>query len=211
MRAKRCLRTWLGLLLGLTVTVLGSLTPSALARTTGPAPPGPPRSPAPPTAADPTVPAVARSWPVGLRPLIVRGWDPPATAYGRGHRGVDLAAAPGTPVRAVAAGRVSFAGRVAGRGVVSVELTGTGTPPLRTTYGPVRASVEKGAEVAAGEVLGTVESGGSHCPTSCLHWGLLRGKTYLDPLSLLPPWLLRRGPSRLLPVTGVPLQPSAPS
>ncbi|MFD4524227.1 M23 family metallopeptidase [Streptomyces sp. NPDC058470] len=213
MRAKRCLRTWLGVLLGLTVTVLGSLAPSALARTTGPASPVPPgspgspgssgaRSPGPPAAADPTVPAVARAWPLGVRPTVVRGWDPPATAYGRGHRGVDLAAAPGTPVRAVAAGRVSFAGRVAGRGVVSVELTGTGTPPLRTTYGPVRASVDKGAEVAAGEILGTVEPGSSHCPTSCLHWGLLRGRTYLDPLSLLPPWLLSRGPSRLLPLTG---------
>ncbi|MFC9844570.1 M23 family metallopeptidase [Streptomyces sp. NPDC060223] len=211
MRAKRCLRTWLGLLLGLTVTVLGSLTPSALARTTGPAPPSPPSSPGTPAAADPTVPAVARAWPLGVRPSVVRGWEPPATTYGRGHRGVDLAAAPGTPVRAVAPGRVSFAGRVAGRGVVSVELTGTGTPPLRTTYGPVRASVEKGAEVAAGEILGTVEPGSTHCPTSCLHWGLLRGKTYLDPLSLLPSWLLRRGPSRLLPVTGVPLQPPAPS
>ncbi|MEV7340102.1 M23 family metallopeptidase [Streptomyces sp. NPDC093544] len=206
MRAKRCLRTWLGLLLGLTVTVLGSLTPSALARTTGLAPPGPPRSPGPPAAADPTVPTVARAWPLGVRPSVVRGWDPPATTYGRGHRGVDLAAAPGTPVRAVAPGRVSFAGRVAGRGVVSVELTGTGTPPLRTTYGPVRASVEKGAEVATGEVLGTVdtvEPGSPHCPTSCLHWGLLRGKTYLNPLSLLPPWLLSGGPSRLLPVTGL--------
>ncbi|MGW3409915.1 murein hydrolase activator EnvC family protein [Streptomyces sp. NPDC000888] len=205
MRAKRCLRTWLGLLLGLTVTVLGSLTPSALARTTGPAPPGPtgPREPSGPPGADPAVPAVARAWPVGVRPLVLRGWEPPATTYGRGHRGVDLTAAPGTPVRAVAPGRVSFAGRVAGRGVVSVELTATGTPPLRTTYGPVRATVEKGAEVAAGEVLGTVEPGNPHCPTSCLHWGLLRGKTYLDPLSLLPPWLLSRGPSRLLPVAGV--------
>ncbi|WUI46238.1 M23 family metallopeptidase [Streptomyces sp. NBC_00414] len=152
----------------------------------------------------PPVPAVGRAWPVGSRPPVVRGWEPPATAYGRGHRGVDLTAAPGTPVRAVAPGRVSFAGRVAGRGVVSVELTGTGSPPLRTTYGPVRATVKKGAEVAAGEVVGVLELPTSHCPTACLHWGLLRGDAYLDPLSLLPPWLLTRGPSRLLPVTGVP-------
>src|SRR5690606_5087481 len=94
-----------------------------------------------PGRADGTVPAVARTWPVGTRPPVLRGWEPPATAYGRGHRGVDLAAAPGAPVRAVAAGRVSFAGRVAGRGVVSVELAGTGDPPLRTTYEPVGASV----------------------------------------------------------------------
>ncbi|MFV0133394.1 murein hydrolase activator EnvC family protein [Streptomyces sp. HMX87] len=153
----------------------------------------------------PAVPAVGRAWPVGTRPAVLRGWDPPATRYGRGHRGVDLAAPPGTPVRAVAAGRVSFAGRVAGRGVVSVELSGTGDPPLRTTYGPVRASVAKGDEVAAGEVVGSVEATGTHCPTAgCLHWGLLSGDAYLNPLSLLPPWLLNGGPSRLLPVLEVP-------
>ncbi|MER5937376.1 M23 family metallopeptidase [Streptomyces sp. NPDC001928] len=154
---------------------------------------------------DPPVPRVARSWPVGVHPPILRGWEPPATTYGRGHRGVDLAAPTGTPVRAVAAGRVSFAGRVAGKGVVSVELTGTGDPPLRTTYEPVRASVEEGDEVEAGAVVGTVETTGSHCGGTCVHWGLRRGEAYLDPLSLLPPWLLHRGPSRLLPVLGVPL------
>ncbi|MEU5222692.1 M23 family metallopeptidase, partial [Streptomyces toyocaensis] len=115
------------------------------------------------------------------------------------------AAAPGAPVRAVAAGRVSFAGRVAGRGVVSMELAGTGDPPLRTTHEPVRASVAEGDEVAAGEVIGTVEGAGFHCTGPCVHWGLLRAGTYLDPLGLLPPWLLRRGPSRLLPVLGVPV------
>jgi murein DD-endopeptidase MepM/ murein hydrolase activator NlpD len=203
MRAKRCVRTWLGLLLGLTVTVLGALTPSALARPNGPAPPRP-SEPAEPGGTDAQVSPVARAWPVGVRPLVVRGWEPPATAYSRGHRGVDLAAAVDTPVRAVAPGRVSFAGRVGGRGVISVELSGTGTPPLRTTYGPVRATVHQGDEVMAGEVLGMVEPGASHCPASCLHWGLRRGRTYLDPLSLLPPWLLHAGPSRLLPVLARP-------
>ncbi|NEB14547.1 M23 family metallopeptidase, partial [Streptomyces coelicoflavus] len=106
--------------------------------------------------------------------------------------------------RAVAAGRVSFAGPVAGRGVVSLELAGTGDPPLRTTYAPVEAAVEEGDQVAAGEVLGTVQPTGSHC-TGCLHWGLLRGDVYLNPLSLLPPWLLDAGPSRLLPLLGVPV------
>ncbi|CAL9597154.1 hypothetical protein SUDANB176_05356 [Streptomyces sp. enrichment culture] len=158
-----------------------------------------------PADGDGGTPAVARAWPVGVRPRVLRGWEPPATVYGRGHRGVDLAAAPGTPVRAVAAGRVSFAGRVAGRGVVSVELADTGDPPLRTTHEPVRASVDEGDEVAAGEVIGTVEPTGSHCTAPCVHWGLLRGDVYLDPLTLLPPWLLRGGPPRLLPVLGVPV------
>ncbi|MER5452334.1 M23 family metallopeptidase [Streptomyces sp. NPDC002764] len=155
-----------------------------------------------PAASSPGAPAIGRAWPVGAHPVVLRGWEAPATVYGPGHRGVDLAAPAGTPVRAVAAGRVSFAGRVAGRGVVSVELTGTA---LRTTYEPVRASVRKGDEVAAGEVVGVVERTGAHCAVACVHWGLLSGRTYLDPLSLLPPWLLRGGPSRLLPVLGVPL------
>ncbi|WP_328978500.1 M23 family metallopeptidase [Streptomyces canus] len=195
MRAKRYGRcgTWL---------VLGFLLLTAPTPTPRPPFLTPAATELTPTATDTSVPAIGRAWPVGARPTVLRGWEPPATVYGRGHRGVDLAAPPGSPVRAVAAGRVSFAGRVAGRGVISVELTGT---DLRTTYEPVTASVEQGAEVAAGEVVGTVEPTGSHCATACVHWGLRRGEAYLDPLSLLPPWLLRRGPSRLLPVLGIPL------
>ncbi|RSR97962.1 M23 family metallopeptidase, partial [Streptomyces sp. WAC00469] len=156
---------------------------------------------------DASVPALGRVWPVGVRPPVLRGWDPPATTYGRGHRGVDLGAPPGAVVRAVAAGRVSFAGRVAGRGVVSVELAGTGTPALRTTYEPVRASVREGETVTAGQVVGTLETAAtrSHCGSGCLHWGLLRERTYLNPLLLLPPRLRDGGPPRLLPVVGVPV------
>ncbi|MGQ5639334.1 MULTISPECIES: murein hydrolase activator EnvC family protein [unclassified Streptomyces] len=169
------------------------------ADTPPPAPAPPPQAPSAPQA--PVAP-VARAWPVGVHPLVLRGWEPPATPYGPGHRGVDLSAPAGSPVRAVAPGRVSFAGRVAGRGVVSVDLTGT---DLRTTYEPVTASVPEGDEVRAGQTVGTVQPAGSHCPTACVHWGLLRRRTYLDPLSLLPPWLLHRGPPRLLPVLGVPM------
>ncbi|MEV0482685.1 M23 family metallopeptidase [Streptomyces sp. NPDC050508] len=189
-RDDRTARTGLALLLALLLTLL---TCTARANDSPPPAPGIPV---------PSVPAIARTWPVGSHPLVLRGWEPPATLYARGHRGVDLATPPGAQVRAVAAGRVSFAGRVAGRGVVAVELTGT---DLRTTYEPVAASVKKGDEVKPGEVVGTVEITGSHCSTSCVHWGLLRGEMYLDPLELLPPWLLNRGPSRLLPVLGAPL------
>lgn len=164
--------------------------------------------------------AVALVWPVGVRPSVVRGWEPPTSPYGAGHRGVDLATAPGAPVRAVARGRVVFTGRVAGRGVVSVELSGTGDPPLRTTYEPVSPTAKKGDQVAPGHVVGVVQDAsdatGTHCAGDCLHWGLLRGGTYLDPLSVMPPWLLRRAPSRLLPVAGVPVprtgtgEPAAP-
>ncbi|MEN3585843.1 M23 family metallopeptidase [Streptomyces sp. ZYX-F-203] len=161
---------------------------------------------------DASVPALGVRRPVDTSPpVILRGWEPPATPYAAGHRGVDLAAPPGTPVRAVAAGRVSFAGRVGGRGAVSVELAGSGNPPLRTTYLPVRPSVANGRTVAAGDVVGTIEPDTSrpavrHCPRSCLHWGLRRGDAYLDPLLLMPPGFPGTGPSRLLPIP----EPGAP-
>ncbi|MFF9866803.1 murein hydrolase activator EnvC family protein [Streptomyces sp. NPDC013953] len=157
------------------------------------------------------------TWPVGPpRPVVVRGWEPPASPYGPGHRGVDLAAGAGTPVRAAAAGRVSFAGPVAGRGVVTVTHPGPG-PGLRTSYEPLRPVVTVGTQVAAGQVVGHLTAELPHCPPTCLHWSLRRGTVYLNPLSLLPPHLLGRRPSRLLPVWGVdgavalPLGPAAGS
>ncbi|MBB1257238.1 M23 family metallopeptidase [Streptomyces alkaliterrae] len=140
-------------------------------------------------------------WPLA-EPLVIRGFDPPAQPWSAGHRGVDLAGAVGQPVRAVAAGRVHFAGPVAGRPVVSVALAGTGRPPLRVTYEPVDAVVTTGQEVAAGQILGTLRSGPSHCGEAgagerpCLHWGLRRGERYLDPL-----WLVRPHHPVLLPLS----------
>ncbi|MHA4818994.1 murein hydrolase activator EnvC family protein [Streptomyces aculeolatus] len=161
------------------------------------------------TAAESPVPGVGDAvWPVDGgprgRPVVERGFEPPASPYGPGHRGVDLRAGAGRPVLAAAGGRVSFAGRVAGRGVLAIEHPGTGRPPLRTTYEPVVPAVRKGERVEAGQVVGRLQGGGHHCATACLHWGLRRGATYLDPLSLLPPRLLTAGHARLLPVFGVP-------
>lgn len=153
-----------------------------------------------------------RVWPVAgqggtanARPEVRRGWEPPPSPWASGHRGVDLAAEQGRRVRSVGNGRVSFAGEVAGRGVLSIELSGTGDPPVRTTYEPVRPSVRKGDKVRVGQVVGTVADGPFHCHDGCLHWGARREERYLDPLSLLPPGLLRGGPSRLLPFYGTPV------
>lgn len=143
-----------------------------------------------PAAAE-TAPSGEARWPLSPRPAVVERFDAPAVPWGAGHRGVDLAGSLGQPVRSALPGRVSFAGRIAGRGVVVVSHGGT-----RTTYEPVGAVVRLGQEVAAGQVIGTLEVVGSHCfPAACLHWGLLRGETYLDPLTLVG-----RGPVRLLPL-----------
>jgi murein DD-endopeptidase MepM/ murein hydrolase activator NlpD len=134
-----------------------------------------------PALAEAVLPAT-RSWPLAGPVRVLREFDPPAVRWGRGHRGVDLAAAVGQPVLAAAAGTISFAGRVAGRGVVVVRHG-----LLRTTYEPVRAAVVAGERVAAGTVIGMLTSG-SHCGArSCLHWGLIEGaQRYRDPLLLAP-------------------------
>lgn len=115
-------------------------------------------------------------WPLAGAPRVVRAFDAPAHRYAAGHRGVDLAGRVGTPVLAALAGRVAFAGVVAGRGVVSVDTGG-----LRTTYEPVAAQVRSGDAVAAGAPLGVLTEG-THCGEPCLHWGLRVGEDYLDPL-----------------------------
>ena len=138
--------------------------------------------------ADTPDPAV---WPLDPQPTVVRGFGPPATPWGSGHRGVDLLGQPGQPVRTALGGTVTFAGTLAGRGVVVVSHG-----PTRTTYEPVDAAVTVGDVLPTGGVLGTLQVGLSHCfPRTCLHWGLVEGETYLDPLSLLG-----LGPVRLLPL-----------
>lgn len=138
-----------------------------------------------PAVAGPGV-AVAPAWvsPVGDPPVVPRPFAPPPSPYGPGHRGADLAGAPGTVVGAAGDGVVVFAGMVAGRPVVSVDHA----DGLRTTYEPVAPVVAAGQAVARGAPLGTLLAGHEGCPAAaCLHWGLRRGEVYLDPLSLLRP------------------------
>lgn len=138
----------------------------------------------------PSVSAQVFTAPVPVR--VVVPFRAPATRYGPGHRGVDLAAAVGDDVLAAGDGTVVFAGRVAGRGVVSIEHVGG----LRTTYEPVTATVTSGERVARGQVIGRTEAGHAACaPASCLHFGArMPDRVYLDPMALLRPWQVRLKP-----------------
>lgn len=134
-------------------------------------------------------------WPLDPEPDVARDFEPPPGPWAAGHRGVDLAGSAGQSVRAALPGTVGFVGSIAGKPVVTVLHGGR-----RTTYEPVVASVERGQQVAAGEVLGRLTVTDSHCfPAACLHWGLIRGtgdtQEYLDPLTLVG-----SGPVRLLPL-----------
>ena len=133
----------------------------------------------------------AAVWPLEPRPEVVESFNPPASQWAAGHRGVDLLGEKQQPVNAAQEGTITFAGLLAGRGVVVVSHGET-----RTTYEPVAANVEVGDVVLAGQTIGTLRTFGSHCwPRTCLHWGLLEGDTYLNPLTLVA-----AGPVRLLPL-----------
>ena len=130
-----------------------------------------------------------------LRPVdgpVVHPFEEPASVYAAGHRGADLAAAPGTPVRAANDGVVSFAGDVAGTLHVTVAHAGG----LRTSYSFLSAvSVRTGQAVARGDVLGTTggtgpDDGGGHDGDhdgAVLHFGLRVGDRYVDPMQLFRP------------------------
>lgn len=145
-------------------------------------------SPARPGVGRPTLdaglPGTRWLWPLAPRPEVVRRFERPLSTYGPGHRGIDLLGTRGQVVRAVADGVVTHAGRIDGRGTVTVRHPSG----LRSTYEPVISAVVVGQEVAAGELIGVLSSAGSHCGAdTCLHLGAVRARTYLDPLALLSP------------------------
>jgi murein DD-endopeptidase MepM/ murein hydrolase activator NlpD len=124
-----------------------------------------------------------------LRPpvegVIVRAFEGPPCPWCAGHRGITYAVAPGTPVRAAAAGVVTFSGVVVDiRYVVVRHADG-----LLATYGGLRStSLPSGAVVGESAIVGY--SGAE------LYFGLRTGPDrYIDPQPLLgaltvPPYLV---------------------
>ena len=124
-------------------------------------------------------------WPVDAPHRVIREFMAPATEYGPGHRGIDIAVAPGASVRAPAAGRVLFSGNVAGRGVLTIEHP----HDVVSTIEPIEASVTVGDVVVAGDVVGIVAPPdvvweASHV-CSCLHLGARYRGSYVSPRTLL--------------------------
>lgn len=147
-------------------------------------------------------PAAADPGPVPdtVRPVpgpVLRAFDPPEFDWLPGHRGVDLAGVPGETVFAPMAGRVAFAGEVAGRPVISIDHP----DGRRSTFEPVRAAVSAGDRVAAGDPIGTLLAGHCVAAAACLHLGLKDGDDYLDPHLMLDRATLPRPVIRLLPAS----------
>jgi len=155
--------------------------------------------------------AAAERWQWPLEPHLLRPFHTVADRFARGqHRGIDLGASVGTPVRSACPGVVRFAGTVGSAGrTVSVACG-----PLVATYLHLDTlAVRAGRSVSAGAPLGAVgRSGSPRDLRPHVHLGARVAATgrYVDPLGLMrgarratpPPGLVpapRRAPPPLAP------------
>lgn len=98
------------------------------------------------------------------------------------HKGVDIAVPIGTPVVAMKAGAVEFAGEMSGYGTV-VALRHSSS--LRSIYGHLsRLSVKKGEHVSTGQVIGLSGASGNASGPH-LHFEVQRWGREEDPVTLL--------------------------
>jgi murein DD-endopeptidase MepM/ murein hydrolase activator NlpD len=122
------------------------------------------------------------SWPV--HGPILRGYDPPETPYGAGHRGIDVAVPIGTTVRAPESAVVAFAGKVGGQLFVTLDHGGE----LASTYSWLsKALVRKGDVVIRGQPIATSGLGHPGSLVPHLHLGVKLAGAYVDPMLYLGP------------------------
>jgi hypothetical protein len=135
-------------------------------------------------------PAQAGTWLWPVRGEVITPYRNGSDPYAGGqHRGIDIAAAVGTPVVAAAAGDVRFAGTAGTSGLTVSVRTGDG---FDTSYLHLSSlAVRAGEHVSGGERLGAVGTTGERSAGAPhLHFGVREAGTrhaYLDPLSFLPP------------------------
>jgi hypothetical protein len=105
--------------------------------------------------------------------------------YDHFHDGIDLAAPLGTPVRAIAAGRVTIAGRMSD-GAVVVEIEHS--PDVVSRYGHLQLDlrVRVGQSVSAGDPIGSIGLTGNTTGPH-LHFEIYASGEPVDPLLVLPP------------------------
>lgn len=147
-------------------------------------------------AVTPSTVAQADCWAPPVVAPVTDPFRPPACRWCPGNRGIEYDTRPGQLVRAVATGRVSFAGSVAGTTYVVIEHR----DGRRVTYGGLAARRhDRGDVVLRGQVVGTT--------AGTFHLGLRIGERYVDPA----PWIGRYvGRPRLVPSDGSPAAPAPP-
>jgi hypothetical protein len=129
--------------------------------------------------------AAAAGWRAPAAGPVTRAFDlgPDPFAAGR-HRGVDFAAAPGSPVRAACTGRVVVAADIGTSGGVVTIACG----PWRVSHLPLaRIAVFAGRHVSAGDRIGSAARSRVHAG---IHLGVRRAGNpfgYVDPLRFIHP------------------------
>lgn len=98
------------------------------------------------------------------------------------HRGVDISVPTGTPVRAMAPGRVRFAGTMSGYGRVVIIEHGGGVESVYAHLSEVRA--EAGQELRGRPVIGLAGASGN-ASSAHLHFEIIRSGNHEDPVPLL--------------------------
>lgn len=139
-------------------------------------------------------PSATYDWPVPVEGAPLDGFVAPASAWGAGHRGVDLAVEPGQPVHPMADGVVIWSGVIAG----DTWATVAHADGIVTSYGPLRAptGASLGTALTAGDLVGRAR-GDAHGQTGRLHVGARRDGRYVDPALLVG-----TGPQRVATLVG---------
>jgi murein DD-endopeptidase MepM/ murein hydrolase activator NlpD len=143
------------------------------------------------------VPSSAVAQPCWQPPVAAPVSDPfraPVCQWCPGNRGIEYATRPGTTVRSVGSGSVSYAGTIAGTRYVVVRLANG----WRVTYGDLASSdLRTGDLVLARSAVGVA--------STRLHFGVRVGPRYVDPDPYLGEWTHR---VRLIPLNGTAAAPA---
>jgi hypothetical protein len=128
------------------------------------------------------------AWPWPLLGEVITPYKNGSDRYAAGqHRGLDIAAPVGTPVRAIVGGRVSFAGTLPDGGVTVTVRSGE---YLVSDLHLASRAVARGDSVVAGQTIGAVGTTGKRSAEQPhLHLSVRRAsdRAYLDPMSMLGP------------------------
>ena len=134
----------------------------------------------------PTPAHAAGTWTWPVTGPVIRGYDPPDSPYGSGHRGIDIAAPIGTPVHAAGAGKVIVAGQQTGYGNVVMLQHGATYTTVYAHLSRFATGIKQGARVAQGDVIGYVgETGWATGPH--LHYEFRVDNVQKNPLTVALP------------------------